>query len=150
MREPIIFFVAGKPQPAGSKRAFVIKKGGAYTGRAIVTDDNPKAKDWKIDVQHAAKRHCDIKLWDCPIRLVLNFTVERPKSHYGSGKNASALKVSASAYPTGKPDVLKLARGVEDALTSLVWVDDAQIVTEVLSKKYGYPGVAVEIHEVVV
>lgn len=32
------------------------------------------------------------------------------------------------------PDVLKLARGVEDALTGIVWRDDAQIVNESLSK----------------
>jgi len=148
MRTPITFHVSGKPQPAGSKRAFVIKKGGAYTGRAIVTDANPNAKDWKIDVQHAARDAFKDDVLDCPIRLVLHFTVARPKHHYGSGKNASVLKLGAPAYPTGKPDVLKLARGVEDALTGLAWVDDAQIVIEHLTKRYGTPGVEVEIHEV--
>jgi predicted short-subunit dehydrogenase-like oxidoreductase (DUF2520 family) len=35
--------------------------------------------------------------------------------------------------------VLKLARGVEDALTGIVWRDDAQIVVEHLEKRYGSP-----------
>jgi Holliday junction resolvase RusA-like endonuclease len=38
-----------------------------------------------------------------------------------------------------KPDVLKLARAVEDALTGILYRDDAQIVTEVLRKRYGDP-----------
>ena len=42
------------------------------------------------------------------------------------------------------PDVLKLARGVEDALTGIVWRDDAQIVNESLNKVVGAaaPGAA--------
>ena len=35
--------------------------------------------------------------------------------------------------------MLKLARAVEDALTGIVWRDDAQIVDEQLSKVYGEP-----------
>ena len=35
--------------------------------------------------------------------------------------------------------LLKLTRAVEDALTGLVWRDDAQVVDEVLSKRYGAP-----------
>jgi Holliday junction resolvase RusA-like endonuclease len=35
--------------------------------------------------------------------------------------------------------VLKLARAVEDALTGVVWRDDAEIVAEGLAKLYGTP-----------
>jgi len=35
--------------------------------------------------------------------------------------------------------VLKLARAVEDALTGVIWADDAQIVDEVIRKRYGRP-----------
>lgn len=150
MRVPIVFFVEGKPQPAGSKRAFVIKN----TGRAIVTDANPKSRDWKIDVQHAASIFRDDmegNLFQGPILLALYFFLERPKGHYGSGKNAGVVKAAAPRYPTGKPDVLKLARGVEDALTGMIWRDDAQIVAERLFKRYAAPGeqigVRVEIRE---
>jgi Holliday junction resolvase RusA-like endonuclease len=38
-----------------------------------------------------------------------------------------------------RPDVLKLARAAEDALTGIVWRDDSQIVHETLAKVYGEP-----------
>ncbi len=139
-KEPIIFTVEGKPQPAGSKRAFVIKRGGQYTGRAIVTDANPKSRDWKIDVQHAAKEAFSGAPWECPIILRLDFLVERPASHYRSGKNSHLLKESAPHFPTSKPDSTKLCRGVEDAITSVAWKDDSQIVTQTVTKRYAVPG----------
>jgi Holliday junction resolvase RusA-like endonuclease len=146
VKEAITFRVDGKPQPAGSKRAFVLR-GGANAGRAIVTDANPKSKDWKVDVKHEAQRAYSGEPWDGPIELTLRFFAERPKSHYRSGANADKLKDSAPVFPTSKPDVLKLARGVEDAITAIIWKDDAQIVTEKLTKRYGRPGVEIEIRE---
>ena len=92
MKEPITFAVSGKPQPAGSKRAFVIKKAGQYTGRAIVVDANVKSRDWKIDVQHAARDAFSGQPWECPIILRLDFLVTRPASNYRSGKNSLLLK----------------------------------------------------------
>ena len=57
-------------------------------------------------------------------------------------------KKGKSAMPISKPDVLKLARGVEDALTKILWLDDAQIVYEVIQKFYGpQPGCFVTIAE---
>lgn len=148
MKEPISFFVHGTPQPAGSKRAFVLKKAGAYTGRAIVTDANPRSKDWKTDVRREAERNYQGEPWDCPISLVLEFFVARPKGHFGTGKNANILKSSAQPFPTSKPDATKLCRGVEDALTGLAWVDDAQIVTQRITKRYAdRPGVMITINE---
>lgn len=47
----VAFTVLGKPQPAGSKRAFVNPK----NGRAIVTEDNKKSKPWKQQVAVAAQ-----------------------------------------------------------------------------------------------
>lgn len=141
---PIEFYVAGNPKPAGSKRGFYIAK----IKRVIITDANPNSKDWKIDVKHEVQKNYNGELWDCPIRLSLAFYQLRPKSHYRSGKNSHLLKDDAPKYPTGKPDVLKLARGVEDAITGIVWVDDSQIVVENLSKHYSdKPGVLVKIHE---
>src|SRR5439155_11783574 len=41
-RPHIRFVVYGLPQPRGSKNAFVNRK----TGKAIVTDDNPRSREW--------------------------------------------------------------------------------------------------------
>ena len=68
-----------------------------------------------------------------PVRLELLFFVARPKSHYNA---KGQLLKSAPEYPTKKPDLLKLARAVEDALTGIVYAGDEQIVTENLRKRY--------------
>ena len=59
----------------------------------------------------------------------------RPKGHFGK----RGLLPSAPIAPIVKPDLLKLARAVEDALSGLVYKDDAQIVREILDKHYGEP-----------
>jgi Holliday junction resolvase RusA-like endonuclease len=144
MRPQITFFVAGVPKPAGSKRGFYIAK----LKRVVITDANPNSADWKTDVKHTAQENFDGELWDCPIDLRLKFVILRPRSHYRTGKNAHLLRESAPKRPTAKPDALKLARGVEDALTKIIWVDDSQIVDEHLSKVFGErPGVEIEIKE---
>lgn len=141
MRPPLKFFVAGLCQTAGSKRAFYIEN----LKRAVVTDDNPKSKGWKECVRLEALRHVKGPLWDCPIALRLTFTRLRPKFHL---RTNGAVKDGAPMRPTTKPDALKLARGVEDALTGIVWTDDSLIVDEALHKVYGLrPGVTVEIFE---
>lgn len=129
------FTVYGIAQPAGSKRGFSNQK----TGRVIITDANNKAKPWKAEVRtaaaEAAGRNGLVGLMDGPLELSLTFYVPRPKSHIG----ARGVRPSAPMFPTVKPDVLKLARAVEDACTGVVWRDDSQIVTELLSKRYGEP-----------
>lgn len=133
-----VIVVYGTPQTAGSKRAFVMK--GQNGPRAIVTDDNAKSKPWKSQVAQTAglaMAGCD--LYRGPLDVTFTFYRRRPKGHFGSGRNANVLKPSADPYPTTKPDVLKLARAAEDALTGVVWNDDAQIVEERLQKRYGSP-----------
>jgi Holliday junction resolvase RusA-like endonuclease len=38
--------------------------------------------------------------------------------------------------PVVMPDATKLLRGLEDALTGVVWHDDAQIVSQHVEKRY--------------
>lgn len=137
---PITFTVIGLPKPAGSKRAFALKKGGVYTGRAVVTDDCKTSRDWKTDVKHAAVAIYQREPLACAVRLTLVFVLPRPRGHFGTGRNVGVLKPSAALFHVIKPDVLKLARGVEDALTGIIWKDDSQIVEEYLEKRYTQPG----------
>lgn len=134
--------ITGEPQPAGSKTAFVHPK----TNKAIVTDANKKAKPWKEQVAHVAGQALAERpeiiaggLWDGPVALELIFYRPRPAAHYGSGANSAAVKPSAPPYPITRPDALKLARGVEDALTGVLWRDDARIVDGVQRKRWGEP-----------
>jgi len=83
--------------------------------------------------------HDDIKNIDQitgPIEIKeLKFYFKRPKSHYGTGKNADKLKTSAPVYHTKKPDIDNLKKFVLDVLNGQVWNDDAQIVRTLLTEK---------------
>jgi Holliday junction resolvase RusA-like endonuclease len=136
----LAFTVYGTPQPAGSKRGF------ARGSRVVIVDANAKSRPWKalvtdaaIEAMQTTDRQSRIleqaPLLDGPLRLELDFYVPRPKGHYG----VKGVRPSAPDFPAVKPDVLKLARAVEDALSGIVYRDDAQIVTEWLSKRYGEP-----------
>lgn len=134
MSEALEFTVFGTPAPAGSKRAFVV------AGRARVTDANAKAKPWKAEIRQAVGRAMEGKdLLQGPLEVSFVFYAKRPQGHYRTGKNAGVVKDTAPGYPTVKPDALKLARSVEDALTGVVYHDDSQIVIEHLEKRYGVP-----------
>lgn len=135
------FFVEGAPQTAGSKRAFVNPK----TGKAIVTEDakgdtGQRKKSWREDVREAARKaigEADGFPLDCALSVSLTFYRRRPKGHFGTGRNAGVVKDSAPAFPTTRPDVLKLSRAVEDACTAIVYHDDSAIVAEHLYKRWG-------------
>lgn len=144
----IKFFVAGHPRPGGSKRVFPIRKGGVPTGKFIVTDAAGQAnKDWRASVAHEAKL-LDAELpagpWTCPVELELQFALPRPKSHMLTTYGCGVLKAKAPKHHTTRPDAGKLARSTTDALTHILYRDDAQIVKETHTKAYGnQPGVLV-------
>ena len=145
MIEPIEFSVVGKPITAGSKKAFPLFKGGKFI-RSIITDDTgAPGKSWRAMVQDRAREaFVGRALLDCPLRVWMEFRVVRPKGHIG----AKGLRPSAPALPVTKPDVLKMARAIEDALTGVVWRDDSQITTETIRKRYANEaGVTVQIKE---
>lgn len=149
MSETIKLFVAGIPQSRGSKRAFPFNRKNGKLGVAV-SDNNPKSKDWMASVAHevgtllsGGDTHT---IFTGPIGLRMTFTMPRPKSHYGTGKNATVLKPSAPKYHTSKPDRGKLARAVEDALTGIAYLDDSQVCCGPIEKVYGdRPGVEIEI-----
>ena len=141
----IHFTVHGKPQPAGSKQSYPYKKKDGKLGVGV-TDANPNVKPWQAMVQSAAMdamEGCEILRG--PLSVLFMFFLQRPKSHYGTGRNSGVLKPSAPQYPTTRPDALKLCRGAEDALTQIVYSDDSQIVREEISKDYGQPRVEIRV-----
>lgn len=132
---PVRITVLGRPQPAGSKRAFQNKK----TGKVQVVDANPTTKPWKQEVANVARWVGPKDPLGGPLTFDATFVLSRPRSHYGTGKNSGNIKDSAPAYPTTRPDTTKLLRAVEDALTGIVWRDDAQVVRQTARKVYGHP-----------
>jgi Holliday junction resolvase RusA-like endonuclease len=140
MSQPITITVHGQPAPQGSKRAFAVRgKGGVPTGRiAVIESSHDRVKSWRqavIDAALAAVGDRELPL-DGPLKLGIVFALPRPKGHYGTGRNAARLRDSAPNWPTSTPDLSKLLRATEDALTDAgIWRDDAQVVGYVKLEK---------------
>ncbi len=129
--------VVGTPAPQGSKKGFYNKS----LGRVQMTESSKKVKPWRQDVRQAAldalggPDHISIFLG--PVELAITFFMQRPKAHYGTGRNAGVLKTTAPSYVDKMPDLSKLVRATEDALTEArVWGDDAQVARLVVEKRY--------------
>ncbi|MFJ2004732.1 RusA family crossover junction endodeoxyribonuclease [Streptomyces chartreusis] len=122
--------VYGTPGPQGSKTRNAV--GALYESSA-------KVKPWREAVKTAALdalHHDDA--WTalaCPVWLDVQFSLRRPKNHYGTGRNAGQLKASAPAYPTGKPDLDKLVRSTQDALKDAGVLADDSVVASVSALK---------------
>lgn len=84
-----------------------------------------------------------------PLALAVVFYRPRPQGHFGSGRNSGRLRDSEPGYPTTKPDTTKLLRGVEDALTGILWRDDSLVCVQQAEKRYGEPArIEVEAREI--
>lgn len=113
-------FVPGKPEPKGSTKAFAVRANNRRGMRAVTIADNKETqKAWSTRVHEAVTM-----AWNGlgphagPVRVHVDFVMPR---------RASAPKRSTPPH-TRKPDGDKLTRCVWDALTHVVWVDDAQVV----------------------
>jgi crossover junction endodeoxyribonuclease RusA len=138
MTEPLSrveFTVLGEPQPKGSKT--IVQQRGR---RPRVIEDNPETLPWRQAVAAAALAAMNGRqLRSGPLRLRAVFVFPRPAGHWGTGRNESRLKPSAPLYCRTRPDVDKLLRAVGDALTGVVFRDDAQLVDVRAEKHYGEP-----------
>jgi len=132
----IRFFVEGVPKPAGSKSAFPIKG----TTRIAIVDASGKAgKLWRKLVALKAKEVMrNRELITGPVIAEFMFLMPRPKAHFNRAGilKDNIYKNPAPKYHTIKPNVLKLARSVEDAMSGIVYKDDSQIVKEQMGKDY--------------
>jgi crossover junction endodeoxyribonuclease RusA len=130
----IEFFAHGLPVAQGSKNPW-----GGESAKGL--------KPWRNDIRSAADAAMDGEgLILSPVLVRMTFVFPRPKSHYGTGKNAGVLKTRAPLHRASAPDLDKLIRAVGDALTGVVFRDDAQIVTVEAHKINGEtPGVRVSL-----
>lgn len=126
--------VHGDPAPGGSKSAFLNRR----TGKIIVTDAaGVRNKRWRAAVA-AAARHVmgSRELIAPPIGLTILFRVTRPQSHL---TKSGALRLGSPVLPVTRPDLTKLIRSTEDALTGILWSDDAQIAEQWTARMYALP-----------
>lgn len=132
----VAFTVAGVPAPQGSKTR---TKWG-------MREDNPATKPWRSAVAWEARAvYGNREPLTGPLELRAVFYFPRPKSHYGTGKNAAVLKPSAPLFHTGKPDGDKLMRAIGDAITGVLVRDDSLIAHGCYTKVYGQPRAEIQI-----
>lgn len=123
--------VYGVPRPQGSKRFMGVSK----AGRGILIESCKGLKSWREAVKWAALDACDkanptqkdhgLGCVSGPISVEMIFTMPRPKS------------AKKGAMPSTRPDLSKLIRSTEDALTDVgAWEDDARVVKCIASKVF--------------
>jgi crossover junction endodeoxyribonuclease RusA len=125
--------IPGTPAPKGSLRC-------RRDPNHRLIEDNKKTKPWRDTIARWTRAK-----WPegqqadpgQPVGAEITFTIERPKYHYGTGRNAAVVKDSAPRFPWAKPDIDKLVRLVLDALQDAgVLPDDHQVVELAARKAY--------------
>lgn len=136
-RPHVRFVVVGTPQPKGSARAFMPK---GWT-RPVITSDNPSLKKWEATIRGELQRVMATtprpvlaELFTAPVSVTLIFRVARPKS--------LPKRVNEAVK---KPDLDKLVRGAIDAMSGVLFKDDAQVVALGARKRYAEQAAQVEI-----
>jgi Holliday junction resolvase RusA-like endonuclease len=100
------FYAIGEPAPQGSKR---------HVGRGVMIESSKRVRPWREAVAAAAFGAGECL--DGPLAVAMIFTLRRPKS---------ARRIDTAPFRT--PDLSKLARAVEDAITDVgLWADDARV-----------------------
>lgn len=132
------FTVPGTPQSQGNHRT-------SRTGHTYETNAN--LKPWRQLAVAAARQAKPTKagdgfVWDGPVTVQASFYYTRPKSHFGTGKNASTLKASAPIYKTTASDTDKLARALGDVLEIAGVIRSDSLIVEWSAAKYWVTGPA--------
>ncbi|MFE0766124.1 RusA family crossover junction endodeoxyribonuclease [Streptomyces smyrnaeus] len=123
--EPVLTVsVFGLPAPQGSKK---------HIGHGRMLESSKHVKPWREAVVWAMRqeiaRHRGWRPLTGALEASMVFSLARPKGHFGTGRNAGSLKPSAPARPAVMPDLSKLVRSTEDAITTAGgYQDDALLV----------------------
>lgn len=131
-------FIEGRPAPGGSKTAMPVRrKDGSYVekNRRLILNYVESSKyvaKWRKAVADQAMAVYREPVLKGSVGLFLMFYLVRPQAHW----NKYDLKPSAPRDHLQKPDLTKLLRSTEDALTGVIWKDDCDIVRTAVGKDW--------------
>mgnify|MGYP003123089707 CR=1 FL=1 len=111
-------------------------------GPRIAHSNDKELKTWRYAVISEIAAATPIG-WDASkaVEVTATFKYQRPKSHYGTGRNSKRLLDSAPKEKITTPDLDKLVRAVGDAIQqSGILRSDGQIVYWNAGKRYVYDG----------
>ena len=125
----ISFFVRGaaKPTQTGSVMRVKQKEG---KDRLIPMR---RGTAWSAKCALAAEEHAPPQPLEGPLEVRLHFYLPKPKSG----------KASKRKYPSVKPDVENLGKGILDSWNSVLYADDSQVVSLLQEKDYVGKGMMV-------
>jgi Holliday junction resolvase RusA-like endonuclease len=133
------FVVIGEPVPQGSMKSFVVRRKVDGKAMAVTTGDNPRTKGWRQTIAHCAALELQRAenrglYFEGSVEFEVWFYLPRPQALLTKSKAGKAIA------HVKKPDVSKLARAAEDALTRVVWGDDCQVTDLIARKRYTAAG----------
>lgn len=134
-KPPFLYhFVAGVPAPQGSK-SFKGMRRSKSSGRqiAIMVESSKGVAPWREAVTNALldKGKPRAVFGDCAVRLTVEFVMVR----------VGAEPKGWTRHHTKAPDLSKLVRSTEDAITTAgVWCDDSRVVELLAVKRTAEPG----------
>lgn len=136
--------VPGKPRPQGSMQLSRDPRSGrefAKYGQQTVLHRN-------LVVGQLRDAWGDRERLTGPVAVRCTFRFARPKSHYGTGRNAGVLKDWAPIYMTSAPDTDKGLRLVLDALTIAGVIEDDALVAVTRGEKLwaDQPSTVIEVY----
>lgn len=130
------FKVYGDPQPKGSMKCV----GARGQRKHVLVEDNADTAPWRDKVAGVARRVVlEVADRHQAVSVEMLFSLARPASHYGTGRNARTVKGSAPLWPVahGTGDSDKLERLVLDALQDAgILPDDAAVCPLYADKQY--------------
>jgi Holliday junction resolvase RusA-like endonuclease len=145
MSDVVELTVIGLPVPQGSLRAMVSPQ-----GKAVVPQADQRLLRYRADLRHEGQRSMrerKVTLMAWAVSVQVTFVLPRPATHFlpiNKRRDAPELRPEAPVYPMGTPDLDKLCRSVLDALTGIVFADDAQVISLYAAKVYAeepvFPG----------
>ena len=98
-------------------------------GHAYIPKEH-KVHEYKHRIKAAGAAHFK-KPFVGPVKLLLQFVIPRPKSHWGK----KGLLPSAPVFPS-KRDFDNLAKAATDPLNGIAWIDDDQITTAHVVRRF--------------
>ena len=133
MIDSISFKVVGIPGAQGSK---------TLTRYGAMMESSKKVKPWRQDIRYTALEFYKSPPIVNPVVVTIEFIFPRPKSHFGTGKNARRLRDKAPRFlissQTG--DIDKLCRSTLDGLSTkaggTVIEDDSLVISLSAEKRY--------------
>lgn len=128
----LTFHIRGEPHPKGRPQF-------ARRGKFVTSYTPKKTRMAEADVrtQIIAQLQDGFTPLQGPLRLEATFRRQRPKS---------ARK--KDVWPTTRPDLDNYLKLVLDAMNSVVFIDDSQLVSILVVKSYGDPGIDIIIEGV--